>query len=79
MLTVSCRYSTTITPAVANLRRNVNQIKLMPFKKHETELYLRVMFSITNNGVTIYDRLLGVFRDRSNRRPLFIDCIVIGQ
>ncbi|KAL3802963.1 hypothetical protein HJC23_011586 [Cyclotella cryptica] len=76
ILIVSSRDSPTITSAAANLRRNAIQIKLMPFEKHETELYLRVMLGIKSNEVAIDPRLLDVVHDRSNGCPLFIDCVV---
>lgn len=77
MLIVSSRDSPTITSAAANLRRNAVQIKLLPFEKYETELYLKTMLGTTENNDTMIDnRLLDVVHDRSNGCPLFIDCVV---
>ena len=76
MITVSSRDSPTITSAASNLRKNAKQVKLMPFAKNETELYLRVLLGVKDESVSIDGRLLDVVHDRANGCPLFIECVV---
>mmetsp|Transcript_2252 Transcript_2252/g.5269 ORF Transcript_2252/g.5269 Transcript_2252/m.5269 type:complete len:1378 (+) Transcript_2252:1-4134(+) len=76
MLIVSSRDSPTITSAASNLRRNAVQVKLTPFEKYETELFLRVMLGVRNRDIAVDQKLLDVVHDRANGCPLFIECVV---
>lgn len=76
LIVVSSRDSPTITSAASNLRKNAKQIKLMPFAKNETELYLRALLGVKDESVSIDGRLLDVVDDRANGCPLFIECVV---
>ncbi|KAL7469251.1 hypothetical protein ACHAXS_009513 [Conticribra weissflogii] len=76
MLIVSSRDSPTITSAASNLRRNAVQVKLTPFEKYETELFLRVMLGVRNREIAVDQKLLDVVHDRANGCPLFIECVV---
>ena len=76
MLIVSSRDSPTITSAASSLRRNATQVKLTPFEKYETELFLRVLLGIRNREIAVDHRLLDVVHDRANGCPLFIECVV---
>ena len=76
MLIVSSRDSPTITSAASSLRRNAIQVKLTPFEKYETELYVRVLLGIRSRDVTVDQRLIDVVHDRANGCPLFIECVI---
>jgi class 3 adenylate cyclase len=76
MLIVSSRDSPTITSDASDMRKNAIKVKLIPFDKYETELYLRMLLGIKDESITIEKQLLDVVHDRANGCPFFIECVV---
>ena len=76
MLIVSSRDCPTITPDGSDLRKSAIKVKLIPFDKYETELYLRMLLGIKDENITIEKQLLNVVHDRANGCPFFIECVV---
>jgi len=76
MLIVSSRDCPTITSDGSDLRKSAIKVKLIPFDKYETELYLRMLLGIKDENITIEKQLLDVVHDRANGCPFFIECVV---